>query len=212
MLFVCKYAKHRHLIEGGSQKQGFDADGHIVRIETSAAFWAEFQLGGLDPHDAELAVQEFTRRNSNDPFGAIPVGNDGSINPIEAAEDLETHSGHEGYAVRQRISRFDTEDGRMCPKRWQDRAEEVLMESMEIKIGDIIRLDVLTLVPPWPTYDTMEAEEIVPFALTGGYDLDWVLRYEKATQKRPAVGKPLKRALDERRARAVEQAALTVSA
>lgn len=211
MKFVSKYAKYRHLVESGSIKKAFDKDGHVIDIETGASFWADFSLGGLEPAEADMAVAEFTRLNPNDPFGALPRSDESSIDATEAVEDMQSDAGHEAYNARQRISSFDTEDGRVCPARWKERVEEVLLGSSDFG-RDFICLDTLTLVPPWPAYDEMEPDQIVQFALEGGYDLDAVRRYEKNTKKRPEVGVPLKKALDARAARRAEAAALTVSA
>lgn len=213
MLFVAKYAKYRLLVQGGSMRWVRDPSGAERQVDNGDSFWADFQLGGLDLHDRDLAVQEFTRLNPQGAFGAEPIMVDGSIDATEAAMDGNSSNVHEGYQVWQRLSRFDTEDGRMCPARWREAAEERLQSSEHGDFGrDYIRLDILTLVAPWPTYDEMDAAEVVPFAVAGGYDLEHVLRYEKAMQKRSEVGKPLKVALDAQRAARAEQAALTVNA
>lgn len=211
MLFVCKYAKHRHVINGGTMRWVKDSAGNDSQIDNGDFFWAEFVTGGLDTHDQALAIQEFTRINPSHPFGAEPLMIDGTINQMDAASEGETSNTHEAYFPYQRLSRFDTEDGRMCPERWREATEKVLLESTEYG-RDIIRIDILDLVPPWPTYDTMDEAEIVPFALTGGYDIKYVLRYEKATRRSPVIGRDLTKALREHEAREAEKAALTASA
>lgn len=211
MLFVAKFAKYRHLISGGSVRWVRDREGHERQVDNGDIFWAEFTLGGLELYDRDLAVQEFRRLNSNEAFGAEPQMIDGTIDATEAATDGDAYNQHEGYQAYQRLSRFDTEDGRICPARWKDAAEECLLASSDFG-RDFIRLDLLTLVAPWATYDEMDPAMIVPFALAGGFDLDHVVRYEKATKKRQEVGVPLAAALKEKRARDAEQAALTAVA
>lgn len=210
MLFVAQFGNYRHLVQAGTMRWVRDPQGSERQVDNGDSFWADFILGGLDIHDRELAIQEFRRLNGDHAFGAEPIMIDGTINQLDAAAEGEASNVHEGYQVHQRLSRFDTEDGRQCPSRWREDTERVLLASPDFG-RDFIRLDTLTLIAPWPTYDEMAAENIVPHAIAGGYDLEHVLRYEKATQKRPGVGAPLKVALDQQRAIREEQAALTVT-
>lgn len=210
MLFVAKFAKYRILVEAGSQRWVRDRDGHERQVDDGASFWADFQLGGLETHDQELALQEFRRINPQHPMGAEPLMIDGTINQMDAAIEGETSNAHEAYYPWQRLSRFDTEDGRQCPARWQEKAEEVLLASADIG-RDFIRLDLLSLVAPWSTYDEMGAEEAAQFALAGGFNLDAVIRYEKATLKRKEFGVALFAAKKLQDAQKAEREALTVN-
>lgn len=216
MKFVSIKGKYRHLVQSGDMRWVKMPNGSERQIDEGGSFWAEFKTGGLDIHERELAMQEFTRisgstRPENLTGLAMPLMIDGTISSMESATEGEVSNAHEAYFPWQSLSFFDTEDGRMCPARWRDLTEETLMASADFG-RDFIRIDNLNLVAPWPTYDSMSPEEIVPHALAGGYDLDGVLRYEKATAKRTEVGVPLKVALDARNEREAEQSALTVRA
>lgn len=211
MLFVSKFARYRHVINPGTMRWVKDSSGSERQIDNGDFFWAEFATGGLDLHDQTLALQAFRDINPNNPLGAEPIMIDGTINQMDAATEGEVSNAHEAYFPWQRLSRYDTEDGRQCPTRWREATEECLLASPDFG-RDFLRLDLLNLIPPWPTYDEMAPDEIVPFAIAGGYELDLVLRYEKATKKRKEVGVPLKVALDRQRELRAEQAALTVTA
>lgn len=211
MLFVSKFAAYRHVVSAGTMRWVRDPSGAERQIDNGDFFWAEFKLGGLEPYYQDLALQEFRKINPQHPLGAEPHMIDGTINMMDAASEGETTNAHEAYLPYQRLSRYDTEDGRMCPERWRGATETCLMSSTDFG-RDFLRLDLLDLNPPWPTYSEMDAETAAAFALAGGIDIELALRYEKATSKREDFRKAFtaaKKAQDEQRA---EAAALTVSA
>lgn len=208
MLFVSKFAAYRHIISPGSMRWVRDVNGNERQVDNGDFFWAEFKQGGLTPTQQDLAIQEFRKINPNNPFGAEPLMIDGAISMMDAAAEGETSNTHEAYMLYTRLSRFDTEDGRMCPSRWKEDCERVLQESDDFG-RDLLRIDLAELVQPWATYDEMDPELIPAFALAGGFDIEAVIRYEKATQGRVEVGKALREAQKQQQAEAIERAALT---
>ena len=211
MLFVSKFAAYRHVISPGSMRWVKDPSGAERQIDNGDFFWAEFKLGGLLPHQQDLALQEVRKINPAHPLGAEPLMIEGTINMMDAATEGETSNAHEAYFPWQRLSRFDTEDGRMCPKRWKDATEECLLASDDYG-RDFLRIDLAELVAPWASYDEMDPQEIAPFALAGGFDIEAILRYEQGTQKRLEVGKALVKALEVQKAQRAERDALSVTA
>jgi hypothetical protein len=211
MLFVAKFAKYRAVVSPGTMRWVRDQSGSERQIDNGDFFWCEFVTGGLDLHQRELAVQEFMRLGGNTPFGAEPVPIDGTINQMDAASQGETNNAFEGYLVYQRLSHFDTEDGRMCPSRWRDEAEQTLIDSPDYG-RDLIRIDLLEITQPWPTYDTFDADKIAAYAKAGGLRIDDVIRYEKATQDRPTVLASLEVAKAQQALEDAEAAALSVPA
>lgn len=209
MLFVSKFAAYRHVISPGSMRWVRDPSGAERQVDNGDFFWAEFKLGGLTPAQQDIAIQEFTKINPIHPFGALPHQHDGTINQMDAASEGETGNAHEGYMVYQRLSRFDTEDGRMCPERWRDATEECLLASPDFG-RDMLRIDQAELELPWATYAEMTPDEVVAFATAGGFDIDKIIRYEKGTQKRTEYGRALLKAQKEQAARKTESEALTV--
>lgn len=211
MLFVAKFAKYRAVVSPGTMRWVKDQSGSERQIDNGDFFWCEFVTGGLDPHQVDLAMQEFKRLGGNTPFGAEPVPIDGTINQMDAATEGETNNAFEGYLVYQRLSHFDTEDGRSCPSRWRDEAEKTLLTSDDYG-RDVIRLDILEITQPWPTYDTFPAAKIAGYARAGGLRIDDVLRYEKATQARATVIAALEVAKAQQALEEAEAAALSVPA
>lgn len=216
MKFVSFHGKYRVLVQGGTMRWVREPNGSERQVDNGDSFWADFKTGGLDDHERSLVMQEFTRisgsmRPENLTGMAMPIMIDGTINQMDAASEGEVSNGHEAYFPWQSFSQYDTEDGRQCPARWRADTERVLMECADLG-RDYIRIDTLDLTAPWPTYDAMDEAEVVPFALAGGYDIDEVLRYEKATRKSETVGRALTVALKAKRAAEAEQAALTVTA
>lgn len=211
MLFVSKFAAYRHVISPGTMRWVKSPSGAERQVDNGDFFWAEFKLGGLTPAQQDIALQEFRKINPEHPLGAEPLPTSGAISMMDAATEGEVSNAHEGYFPYQRLSRFDTEDGRMCPPRWQEITEETLLGSPDFG-RDMLRIDLAELVAPWPTYDEMTAEEACAFALAGGYDLEAVIRYEKGTLKREEFGRALNAARKTQQAQRAERAALTVSA
>ncbi len=211
MLFVSRYAAYRIVVSPGSYRWTKNASGLERQVDNDDHFIADFKVGGLTPHQQDLTVQEFRRINPQGAFGAEPITIDGTINQFDAASEGETSNAHEGYQVWQRISRFDTEDGRMCPLRWKDHAEKAIQESSDFG-RDVICLDHLELVLPWPSYAEMEPGEVARYALAGRYPIDPILRYEKATENREIVVKGLVAARARQEAEDAERALLQVTA
>lgn len=211
MLFVAKYAKYRAVVNPGSMRWVKDPSGSERQIDNGDFFWCEFSTGGLDAAQQDLAIQEFRRIGGPTPFGAEPIPIDGQINQMDAASAGETNNAHEAYWVWQRLSRFDTEDGRMCPSRWREASEACLLESNDFG-RDFIRIDNLALVAPWPTYDDFTPAKIAEYALAGGMRIDDVIRYEKGTQNRNAVIAKLDVAKAQQALEDAERAALSVPA
>jgi hypothetical protein len=211
MLFVSKYAAYRHVISPGTMRWVRDPSGAERQVDNGDFFWAEFKLGGLLPHQQDLALQEFRKISPINPLGAEPMMVEGAISMLDAAEEGETSNVHEGFNPYQRLSRYDTEDGRMCPQRWKESAEETLLASTDFG-RDFLRIDLAELTIPWASYDTMPPADIPMFALAGGFDIDYVIRYEAANQARLEVGKALRAAQKQQQADAAERAKLTVNA
>jgi hypothetical protein len=99
----------------------------------------------------------------------------------------------------------------MCPSRWRDEAEQTLIDSPDYG-RDLIRIDLLEITQPWPTYDTFDADKIAAYAKAGGLRIDDVIRYEKATQDRPTVLASLEVAKAQQALEDAEAAALSVPA
>lgn len=212
MLFVSRFANYRHGVSPGSMRWVRDPSGSERQIDGGDFFWAEFKLGGLELHQQELAVQEFTRINPEHPWGAQPLTGDGTINMQDAASEGEISNSFEGYLPYQRLSRFDTEDGRMCTERWRAATEEALLGSTDLG-RDFILLDLLDLTQPWPTYDAVDdPNQAAKYALFGGLRLEPIIRYEKATLNRPAWIAALNVALKQQELQRAEAEALTVTA
>lgn len=208
MLFVSKFAAYRHVISAGSMRWVRDVNGNERQVDNGDFFWAEFKQGGLTQHQQDLAIQEFRKVNPVAPFGAEPLMIDGTISMLDAAAEGETSNAHEAFHLFTRLSRFDTEDGRMCPSRWKEDCERVLLESDDFG-RDLLRIDLAELALPWATYDEMNPDQIVAFATLGGFDIEQILRYEKANQKRESLAQELRKAQKRQHEEALERAALT---
>jgi hypothetical protein len=112
MLFVSRAGAYRLVISPGSLRWVKDPSGAERQVDNGDFFWCEFKLGGLEPHQQDIAVAEFRRIHGPGAFGAEPIQIDGTINQMDAAS--------EGERTTPRATRsgnawaFDTDDGRMC--------------------------------------------------------------------------------------------------
>lgn len=212
MKFVSRYANFGFNVEPSSQRWVTDASGNSRQVDNNDGIFLQFKPRGLSYDEQQAAVEIFTKRNPQHPFGASPKMTEDVISAQEALAEGEAHNAHDGFLPFQRIGVFDTEDPSQCQAKWQERAEEALISSMEFGI-DLFRIDDYNLIAPWPTYPTAEnakVEGILTFINQGGYHPADVLRYEKATTKRKALMVALETAIAERDAAQVEDQQLAI--
>jgi len=140
--------------------------------QRQSPIYTHFKVGGLLPHERQLAMETFAWNGQ----------------PHEADEVTMVPPDH-------RISVWDSETCGLPPDELELAIEK--LRSYAIPKGDVIEIPATMLKPPWPRYAEYSGS---PSALTRklvdeGYDLDVVLKDERATENREPIVKALEEKL-----------------
>ena len=164
MRFVSKYG--RFGVQIRPEKTEPFATGEVRVLQTPV--YAMFEPGGLQPLERELALAHWT------------------FNGIYQEQDEVTM-----VPPDYRIGVFDSELAQL-ESGWTDeiriQVEEELTRLAE-SFEDLIAIPRTLVPPPWPRYDDFKGttNELIQRLIDDGHDLDAVLTYERATQKREDV-------------------------
>lgn len=140
--------------------------GEIRVLQTP--IYAMFYPEGLEPIERELAIARW------------------HFNGLYQEQDEVTM-----VPPDYRIGIFDSERAALDNGWSQHEREEVerVLSDLAERYGDIIVVPATLIPPPWPRYDdyTGSTAKLMQRLVEDGHDLDAVLTYEKATQKREDV-------------------------
>jgi hypothetical protein len=201
MRIVSKSARYNHLVRNEVAQIGQDENGVLRRQVVKPQIWLEFRQSGLVGYDIEFAMQFWSKRDLRDPldpfsasaWGAHPDTRDGAM------------AGQIYTAWRPTFSVYDTD--------WADEGDvrdTIIKHFTEHPEGqDYVVVQPMALKPPWPSYDSMHASKIAPFAADAGVLVE-ALKYEVAMQNRESVVAALQKKTEEAAQVAAEDAALTV--
>lgn len=192
MRIISKSLKYNHLVRNAVIDMVVDNEGRKVPMVIKPQIWLEFSQNGITRYDHQYAAQHWGGHNRDshdgtaDGWGAHPDPREGALNGVI----------HLGWRPWMTLSVFDTDN--MEPGSEQREVVEEYFTTHPIG-QDWIVVEPQKLVPPWPTYDSMQWKRIGPMA----HDLGLAavaFEYEAATKAR----EPVLKALQEEHAKQVE--------
>jgi len=134
---------------------------------------AEFEQGGLFPHEADIALREF-----DGVWKGLPEG----VNPLT------------------RVSIYDTEVAALTLG-WSEEYHAKVDERLRVLAANaptrLLVVEDVKAPKPWPKYDDQDADEIIAYVEVLGIDVEIVLAYERENENRKEIISALTKALKE---------------
>lgn len=182
MRFVSKHANYMFVARPDKIQMVLGPGGAMLPQTVEPAIICQFRHGMVRPEECELAKQHWMGQGVREDgtlvaYGATPTTVVGVVNG----------QAHEGWNPDLMFSVFDTdeignEDDRKI-------AEERLLNDPAIGL-DHIMVSEKKLPPPWPTYEDDKGKKgqpthsiICDMVRMGGYDIDYVITYEKNRER-----------------------------
>jgi hypothetical protein len=131
---------------------------HVSRVIDSKPIVADFQQGGLMPHEVEVALETFN-------FSGLPEG----VNPVT------------------RLSFYDTEGAFPNDPETREMVEQRMLELARDREQAFIPVEHPLAPRPWASYDEQTVEEILETMRTTGTDPNVVARYEAENRNRSTL-------------------------
>lgn len=163
----------------GTEAPASDFRGNVYTRTVDEPIIANFEPGGLFPHEVDLALKHFQQE-----FKALPEG----TSPLTrlSVYDLEAHSVREGWS-EERLA----------------YAEERLRHLARVNTSQFILVEAI-LPKPWGRYDEATPDLIVEYVSELGLDPVAVRAYEQSTRNRADVIEGLNSLIDQAEGSVVE--------
>lgn len=155
MRFISPHLNYSIVVfEGQEVREADPRTGQAYTRTVQTALIADFEQGGLFPHEVETALRVF-----DGDFRGLP----------------------EGVAPQNRISVYDTEVEAIA-RGWTDEFHDSVVARLQAlqpsRPGAYIQIDDKKQPRPWPKYDEQTEEEILGFQEALGVDPNLILAYE----------------------------------
>lgn len=160
--FISKYQKHRIWVQPKVEEAFANGGARLLQRELVALFKPD----GLMTHEIEEALRRFTFRGTMQ-----------ERNEVTAVSPLH------------RVSVFDSELAAKA-ERWTEEEHEQVLAFLRSDPGNgdsFFEMEKPAAKKPWATYDEMDAEAVVSFAIAGGFDPGLVHAYEAENEGREEV-------------------------
>lgn len=182
MRFVSKHANYMFVARPDKIQMVLGSGGMMMPQTVEPAIICQFRHGMVRPEECELAKQHWMGQGVREDgtlvaYGATPTTVVGVVNG----------QAHEGWNPDLMFSVYDTDE--IANPEDRKLAEERLLNDPAIGL-DHIMVSEKKLPPPWPTYEDDKGKKgqpthaiICEMVRMGGYDIDYVITYEKNRER-----------------------------
>ena len=183
MRCISPHSRYSVQVIEGDERIAFDSkNGSATSVVLSKPIIADFQQGGIMPHEYEAALRAFS-------FSGVPEG----VNPLTRLSHFDT----EAYANQLGLKEDVVE-----------AIEERFRLLAQLNPSQFIIVDKPPAIKPWPTYDDDSEEEILESQEKLGFKPELIRLYEYENKARKAI----LTAMEEREAEALGEETILVSA